>query len=218
MQVFVAYSQHKPERCNRRIQAPESPISRVDRHQIGRRRRSGGRPGQPRRMLRGPSGALLPLWAYVGWTPTTHSKPIAHQLLLPASRTIPRIPHHASSQPQARANPLHDSLRELIITWEVAQALKALQPQNQTQQMLIRAASLPGPLHLIDQRAQRIQPADTTRPKRGYAVRSIEVTAPHPPQGGEPTSARGPHDHCRFPPYLGCTRLDLMASLGGRGV
>jgi hypothetical protein len=47
--------------------------------------------------------------------------------------------------------------------------------------------------------------ADTTRPKRGYAVRSIEVTAPHLPQGGEPTSAREPHCDCRFPAYLGRT-------------
>lgn len=48
-------------------------------------------------------------------------------------------------------------------------------------------------------------PANTTRPKRGYGVRSIEVTAPHLPQGGEPTPAREPHGDCRFPAYLGRT-------------
>jgi hypothetical protein len=44
--------------------------------------------------------------------------------------------------------------------------------------------------------------AVTTRPKRGYAVRSIEVTAPSLPRRGEPISARG---YCRFPAYPGWT-------------
>jgi hypothetical protein len=47
--------------------------------------------------------------------------------------------------------------------------------------------------------------AATTRPQRGYAVRSIEVTAPHLPPGDEPIPARPSRDYCRFQPYLGGT-------------
>jgi len=73
--TYQEYSQDKPKRCNRRVRAPGNLISRVARHQIAPRRRSGGRSGQPR----GPapaaerlSAALMHLFCpYVGWTPTS---------------------------------------------------------------------------------------------------------------------------------------------------
>ncbi len=110
--------------------------------------------------------------------------PLADELPMPLGRPG-RCPLqlHVPAQPQGLAHMPHHHRRHVLDLREIAQPLVGLQPHHQRQQVLLILRLGPRPLHLSIRRSKRLSQLPPrhgpARPKRGYAVRSTEVT-PNP--------------------------------------